>query len=97
LHTALAGSGSLLVMNYYNPYVQQCAGNPAVAADLQTFNGDLQSDATSYGVPVADVYDQFTPGQICVDTWMCSVFNDIHATSTGYGLIAAAFESAYGY
>ena len=34
---------------------------------------------------------------ICTYTWMCSSYNDIHATTAGYGVIASAFDGATGY
>lgn len=100
LKGALAGKGDLVAMNYYDPYQNVCASNPAVMADLQTFNSHIASDAGLYAVPVADVFDAFggaTTSNICTYTWMCSSYSDIHATPLGYSVMAGAFESAEGY
>jgi lysophospholipase L1-like esterase len=110
LSAALKGTGDLLVMNYYNPYQNQCASNPQVASLFATFDGDIANDvaACAYGggLPcnghLADVAAAFggdtTPNpNLCADTWICSPYHDIHATTPGYGVIASAFESAAGY
>jgi lysophospholipase L1-like esterase len=100
LKTALNGKGDLIAMNYYNPYQDECASSPDVMADLQTLNSHIASDAQAYSVPVADVFTAFggaTTSNICTYTWMCSSYNDVHATGTGYGVIAGAFQSAEGY
>lgn len=102
LRSALKGQGDLVTMNYYDPYQNQCASNPQVLSLLQTFNAHIASDAAAYSVPVADVFTSFggatTPNpNICSYTWMCSPFNDIHATSQGYAVIASTFETTVGY
>lgn len=110
LSAALKGTGDLLVMNYYDPYQNQCASNPQVASLFDTFNGDIENDIATCtyggGQPctghLADVATAFggatTPNpNLCTDTWICSAYHDIHATTQGYGVIAHAFESAAGY
>lgn len=102
LSSALNGTGDLVAMNYYDPYQNQCAGNPDVLSKLQLFNDHIASDAAMYGVPVADVFTAFggadTPNpNICMYTWMCSSQHDVHATSDGYLIMAVAFEDALGY
>lgn len=102
LRSALKGQGDLVAMNYYDPYQNQCASNPEVLSLLQTFNQHIASDAAAYNVPVADVFTAFggatTPNpNICTYTWMCSPFNDIHATDQGYAVIASTFETTVGY
>jgi lysophospholipase L1-like esterase len=105
LSTALAGRGTILVMNYYDPYQNQC---PNTVPVVQTFNQHIANDASAVAtaqntiIPVADVFTAFggatTPNPaICADTWMCSSYNDIHANRTGYAMIARVFEAAYGY
>src|SRR5579859_7979555 len=105
LASALAGSGTILVMNYYDPYQNQC---PNTVSLVQLFNQHIAADAGTVAeahntfVPVADVFTAFggtgTPNPtICADTWMCSSFQDIHANSTGYSKIAQTFEATYGY
>jgi lysophospholipase L1-like esterase len=102
LRTALNGTGDLFVMNYYDPFQNQCQSNPQVLSLLQTFNQHIALDAASFAVPVAPVFAAFggatTPNpNICADTWMCSTPPDIHATQEGYADIAMAFVSIAGY
>jgi len=92
-------TGDLVIMNYYDPYQNQC---PNTLPYVQTLNQHLASDAAQFNVPVADVFTAFggatTPNpNICADTWMCSSYHNIHATTTGYGVIATSFESLTGY
>lgn len=102
LSSALSGKGDLLVMNYYDPFENTCASNPAILTDLQLMNSNIQSDTANTAAQVVDVYTPFggaaTPNtNLCNYTWMCSSYNDIHPTQTGYGVIAGAFELRYGY
>ena len=93
-------TGDLILMNYYDPYQNQC---PNSVPDLQMLNAHLAADAASFGVPVDDVFSAFggatTPNpNICTFTWICNAtYHDIHATTTGYGIIAGSFESLAGY
>lgn len=69
---------------------------------VQELNSHLSADAAQFNVAIADVLTAFggatTPNpNICAYTWMCSTFQDIHATTTGYGVIAGAFETLTGY
>lgn len=102
LRSALQRRGDLVAMNYYDPYQNQCASHPEVLSLLQTFNAHISSDAAANNVPVADVFTSFggatTPNpNICSYTWMCSPFNDIHATNKGYAVMASTFEATIGY
>ena len=92
-------TGDLVMMNYYDPYQNACPGSLSY---VQTLNQHLASDAAQFNVPVSDVFTAFggatTPNpNICTDTWMCSVYNNIHATTTGYGVIANSFAKTTGY
>jgi lysophospholipase L1-like esterase len=92
-------TGDLVMMNYYDPFQNICANSLNYVEQLDQH---LASDAARFGVPIADVFTAFGgPGvpnsHICTDTWMCSSYKDIHATSTGYGVIAGAFENRTGY
>ena len=92
-------TGDLVMMNYYDPYQNSC---PNSLAYVQELNSHLAADAAQFNVPVANVFTAFggatTPNpNTCNYTWMCSLFHDIHATDTGYGVIAGAFESRAGY
>jgi lysophospholipase L1-like esterase len=91
-----ARTGDLVMMNYYDPHQNDC---PNTVPYLQSFNQHLASDAARFGVPIADVFTAFggpnVPNwNIYNDTWMPL---DIHATTTGYGVIAGAFEQVTGY
>lgn len=92
-------TGDLVMMNYYDPYQNQC---PSSLSYVQTLNQHLAADAAQFNVPISDVMTAFggttTPNpNICTYTWMCSGYHDIHATTTGYGVIAQAFEGRTGY
>lgn len=104
LKAALAGgngqsAGQLVMMNYYNPYQQQCPGADRYIREL---NAHLAADAAYYSVPIVNVYSAFkqaasgthTPGsRVCQLTWMCGwPIKDIHPTSAGYRLIADTFK-----
>lgn len=91
-------TGDLLLMNYYDPYQNLC---PQDVSYTQEINQHLAADVSGYG-SIVDIFTPFggatTPNpNICNYTWMCSSYSDIHATSTGYSVIANAFESTSGY
>jgi lysophospholipase L1-like esterase len=94
-------TGDLLLMNYYDPYQNRC---PNTVPYIQQINQHLAADANSYATLV-DVFDPFggatTPNpNICTYTWMCSHYPTslaIHGTTTGYSVMASAFEQAAGY
>jgi lysophospholipase L1-like esterase len=99
LGTALHGTGDLVTMNYYFPYQNQC---PNLLPDVELFNQHLAGDAQQYGVPVVDVFSAFggaavPNANLCRYTWICSGYHDIHATTQGHAVIAAAFEATLGY
>jgi lysophospholipase L1-like esterase len=99
LRTALQGTGDLVTMNYYFPYQNQC---PNLLPDVELFNQHLASDAQQNGVPVVDVFSAFGGAAVpnpnlCRYTWICSKYHDIHATTQGHAVIAAAFEATLGY
>lgn len=104
LKSALGGTGDLFAMNYYNPFAEIC---PQQTALIQLLDQHLQQDATSVGVPWADVYTPFNVGtgngdNICNWTWMCqskpkNVNLRIHPNNTGYTQIYQAFTKLAGY
>jgi lysophospholipase L1-like esterase len=51
-----ARTGDLVLMNYYDPWQNQC---PATLAYLQELNQHLAADAAPFGVPIADVFAAF--------------------------------------
>jgi hypothetical protein len=102
-------------MNYYAvglPAVWSATNDlsavQAYIAQVNAFNGLLESIFAAAGDPVADVEDAFqvndatfvggTPLDVlreCQWTWICKpppLGPDIHANSDGYGVIAQAFE-----
>lgn len=91
-------TGDLVMMNYYDPYISQC---PNSLSYVQQLNAEIAADAAQFGVPVADVYSAFgganMGANICNYTWMCSSYNNIHGTSTGYQVISNAFVATTGY
>jgi lysophospholipase L1-like esterase len=91
-------TGDLVMMNYYDPYQNLC---PRLVPYVQTVNSHLASDVSGFGI-IVDVFGAFggatTPNpHICTYTWMCSIYKDIHATDTGYSVIATTFEQGTGY
>jgi lysophospholipase L1-like esterase len=99
LKSALNGSGDLLLMNYYDPYQNEC---PNSVSGVQQLNAAIASAGATYGVPVVDVFTAFGGAAVpdpntCSYTWICNaLFHDIHATDKGYSVIAGAFENLYG-
>jgi lysophospholipase L1-like esterase len=102
LHAALTVNGQvtgdLVMMNYYDPFQNKC---PATVPMTETVNQHLAADVSGFG-SIVDVFTAFggaaTPNpHICPYTWMCSIFKDIHATDTGYRVIANTFEQGTGY
>ena len=93
-------TGDLVLLNYYNPYAQQCSDS---AAFVDTLNSHLAADAARFGVPVVDVYTAFggdahMADHICAYTWICNTqFHDIHPTTQGYRVIASAVERVLSY
>lgn len=109
--SAMVRTGDLVMLNYYNPFAQEC---PDSAAFVNTFNQHLAADAAQFGVPIVDIYAAFggdaqMATNICKGpadpsgvhhpyTWMCNPqFNDFHPTTDGYGVMASAVELALGY
>ncbi len=94
-------TGDLLVMNYYDPFQNHCPNSVPFA---QILNQHLAADASGYATMV-DVFDAFGGATVpnpnlCTYTWICSYYPTslaIHATTTGYQVIANAFEQTAGY
>jgi len=102
LHNALMVdgkvTGDLVMMNYYDPFQDRC---PLTVPLIQEFNQHLLNDAQGYGI-IVNSFDAFGGAalpntNICAYTWICSTFNDVHATSLGYSTIASTFEKTTGY
>ncbi len=96
---ALNGTGDLVMMNYYDPYIKAC---PNSIPYVRQLNSSIATDAARFNVPVVDVYDAFGgnngAANICNLTWICTwPFYDVHATDAGYQVIANAFAATLGY
>lgn len=93
-------TGDLVLLNYYNPFVRECADSTAF---VHILNNHLAADAGQFGLPIADVYTAFggdaqMADHICAYTWRCDTqFHDIHPTRQGYRIIADAVESVLHY
>ena len=91
-------TGDLVMMNYYDPYINKC---PNSLSYIKQLNSEIANDAAQFHIALVDVYKAFGgDGQganICTYTWICSVFGDIHATDLGYSVIANAFAAKLGY
>lgn len=94
-------TGDLLMMDYYDPFQNHCPNSVPFTEQL---NQHLAADASGF----ATLVDTFTPfggptvpnPNLCTFTWICSNFPPllgIHATTTGYRVIANAFEQTAGY
>jgi lysophospholipase L1-like esterase len=89
-------TGDLVLMNYYDPYHDRCS---ASISNTQTFDQHLADDASAYAT-VVDVFTAFggpNTTNTCSYTWMCSSYQDIHATTLGYSVMAQAFFNTTGY
>lgn len=102
LHDALTVNhkvtGDIVMMSYYDPFQNVC---PNTVSYVQELNQHLAKDVLHYGLLV-NVFKAFggftTPNTtLCTNTWMCTVFQNIHASNTGYDVIAKAFEDSLGY
>jgi lysophospholipase L1-like esterase len=101
-----ARTGDLVMMNYYNPYQNEC---PDAMNYILELNQHLAAAAAQFNVPIADVFAAFggetTPNpNICTYTWMCRNSPDIHPSGgrfgepgNGYGAITGAFKKITGY
>jgi lysophospholipase L1-like esterase len=103
LTTALKNSsgqrtGDLVMMNYYDPFINSCPGDLGYIHQL---NAEIATDAAQFGIPLVDTYSAFggdnQGANICNYTYICGAYNDIHATSAGYQVIANAFVALTGY
>jgi len=93
-----ARPGDLVMLNYYNPFAKICSDS---AAFVKKLNDHLAADAAKFGVPMVDVYTAFggdsgMAGNICAYSWYCAR-QDIHPTTAGYQVIAAAVKGVLGY
>jgi lysophospholipase L1-like esterase len=91
-------TGSIVMMNYYDPFQNIC---PESVAFIQILNQHLAADVSGFGT-IVDVFDAFggatVPNlHICALTWMCTPpphGPDIHPNDQGYSVIADTFAAA---
>jgi lysophospholipase L1-like esterase len=94
-------TGSIVMMNYYDPLQNVC---PNTVPDTQTLNQHLAADVGGFGT-IVDVFGAFggagVPNpNICTYTWFtlgCPTSTqppDIHPTDLGYSVIANTFAAA---
>lgn len=85
----------IVMMNYYDPLQNFC---PNTVPFTQTLNQHLAADVSGFGT-IVDVFTAFGGAglpnlNLCIYTWICSIFHDIHATDLGYSVIADTFADA---
>lgn len=88
-------TGSIVMMNYYNPF-PNCAASAQFTQAFNEFNTHLATDVAPFGF-IVDVFGAFggiTTPNICTYTWICSSYQDIHPTDQGYSVIANTFAAA---
>jgi hypothetical protein len=93
-------TGSIVMMNYYDPLQNVC---PNTVPDTQTLNQHLAADVSGFGT-IVDVFGAFggagVPNpNLCTLTWFTvgctpSPTTDIHPTDSGYSVIANTFATA---
>src|SRR5258708_3238929 len=87
-------TGSIVMMNYYNPF-PNCQASAQFTQDFNEFNTHLATDVSKFGF-IVDVFGAFggiTTPNICTYTWICTV-RDSHPTDLGYNIIANTFAAA---
>ncbi len=94
-------TGSIVMMNYYDPFQNIC---PASVPFIQTLNQHLATDVSGFGI-IVDVFSAFGGATVpnpnlCASplpyTWVCGPppGPDIHPTDLGYSVIANTFAAA---
>ena len=91
-------TGSIVMMNYYDPYQNTC---PNTVPFVESLNQLLATDANGFAA-IVDVFNAFGgPGvpnpNFCTLTWMCPappLRPNIHPTTEGYSVIADTFAAA---
>src|SRR6266699_3524539 len=87
-------TGSIVMMNYYNPF-PNCLASAQFTQAFNEFNTHLATDVSTFGfiVDVLGAFGGITTPNICTYTWICTV-RDIHPTDLGYNVIANTFAAA---
>jgi GDSL-like Lipase/Acylhydrolase family len=89
----------IIVMLYYNPYA---VVDPSSNALVESLDGLIASVAGQQRARVANAFAAFNLAPpdnltLCDLTLYCTSLQDIHASDTGYGVIAQQFLAASGY
>jgi lysophospholipase L1-like esterase len=98
LHAA-APKAKLVVFDLYNPLAVALPGSDQL---LEAVNSALAQLAAGFGASVADAFGAINQkpdsllerALVCVRTWECSSYRDIHPTSLGYWQLAFALQRA---
>jgi lysophospholipase L1-like esterase len=103
LQTAAGPDVPIVGTTYYDVAAPLCVSDPSqllVCGRVDGFNALLAGTYTAAGLPFADVAGAFgdddlaqAAQHVCAWTWFCSA-GDIHPNTTGYDVIARAFEDA---
>jgi lysophospholipase L1-like esterase len=101
IKAALGAGGVLLTMNAYDAFATFCAKVPAALAVIPTFNKHVDADASTHGVPVANLFTAFggpaAPNpKLCTLTYMCQSSPDFHPSTAGHALIARVLKATAG-
>lgn len=95
-------TGDLVVLTYYDPFQNIC---PNLISNTLLVNQHIVNDVSGFNVTTVDIFSAFggptVPNpNICNYTWMCTnapTVLAIHATDTGYQVMANAVEQTVGY
>ncbi len=98
LHAA-APQARLVVFNLYNPLAVALPGSDQLIAAVNDAIGQL---AAAFGAPVADAFSAInhkagSPAEgvfVCLRTWECSSYQNVHPNSRGYFQMAIALLRA---
>ena len=100
---ALAPSARIVMFNLYNPIAIELPGSDTlIAAVNQALAGFLAGSASSLDVHLADAFGAINgvagstleQARICLLTWMCSSYANIHPTTLGYWSLTFALIKA---
>lgn len=97
--TALAPTARLVLFNYYNPFALKLAGSDEL---LTAANPVIDQLATTFHASVADAFSAMnhavgSPAEdtfVCIHTWECTSYQDIHPTDLGYRALTIALLTA---
>jgi lysophospholipase L1-like esterase len=96
---AAAPNAEIIVLEYYDPFAFVA---PSSLSTTQALNVVIATAAAAHGARTADAFAPFNlalpqPATLCALTLFCTPLNDIHASDTGYAVIARQFWAASDY